>query len=68
MRQVCQQASEVKVAYAHFTSEPLEWFLPSLSEVRRRWHSFPRLVAPDGILDTVPASCSSIVAKNGQPE
>ena len=68
MAAVCARASTTTVVYAHFTLEPLEWFLPSLAEVRRQWRSLPRLVAPDGILDTVPASCASIFAKTGQPE
>jgi hypothetical protein len=68
MEAVCAQAGDAKVAYAHFTTEQLEWFMPSLAEVRRRWHSLPRLVTPDGVLDTVPASCASIVAKTDRSE
>jgi hypothetical protein len=65
MATVCRQSSHRRVAYAHFTTGPGEWFLPSLYEVRRRWHSGPSLVTADGVLDTVPAGCATGGAKPG---
>lgn len=62
MAAVCQRAAHHRIAYAHFTDGPAEWFLPSLWEVRRRWHSRPGLVTAEGILDTVPAGCGRLAA------
>lgn len=41
----------------HFTNQPAEWFLPSLSEARRHWRSRPIVVAADGVLDEIPPGC-----------
>jgi len=64
MRSVCEEARFRTVVYAHFNDASDEWFLPSLSEVRRYWHSLPRLVVPEGVLDTVPRTCGVAA---GQP-
>jgi hypothetical protein len=58
MAAICDRAGQQRVAYAHFTRGSGDWFLPSLYEVRRRWHSRPGLVTAEGILDTVPATCA----------
>lgn len=56
MAVVCHQA-DGGAFYAHFTSRPPAWFLPSLSETRRHWRSRPTVVAADGVVDSIPAGC-----------
>lgn len=57
MAAICDRAANRRIVYAYFTDGMTDWFLPSLREVRLRWHSRPSLVTPEGILDTVPATC-----------
>ena len=55
---VCKQSESRTIAYVHFTVEDSEWFLPTLADVRQRWRTVPRLVAPEGVLEVVPAGCA----------
>ena len=61
MAAICQRAAYQRVAYAHFT-DGADWVMPTLWEVRRRWHSRPGLVTAEGVLDTVPAGCGRLAA------
>jgi len=65
MRTVCARASSQTVVYAFFNEASDEWFLPSIAEVRRYWHSRPSLVFPEGVLDTVPQTCGVLADKPG---
>jgi hypothetical protein len=64
MSAVCAAAGERRVVYAHFNRDT-EWYLPSLSDIRTRWHSQPTLVAPDGVLDVVPRTCATTNVAGG---
>ncbi len=57
MAAICQRAAHQRIAYAHFNDD-VEREIPSVGEVRQRLHSHPQVVAPEGILDTVPAGCA----------
>ena len=57
MAAVCQQSAGRTIVYVHFTVDDHEWFLPTLADVRQRWRTIPRLVAPEGVLEVVPAGC-----------
>jgi hypothetical protein len=63
MKTVCAQARFQTVVYAHFNEASDEWFLPAISEVRQYWQSHPRLVVPEGVLDTVPQACGVLAGK-----
>ncbi len=57
MRAACAAAAGGEVFYAHFNEETANAFLPTLAEARSYWHSAPRVVAPDGVLDSLPRDC-----------
>jgi hypothetical protein len=66
MAAICERAAHRRVVYAHFTVDSREWFLPSLHDVRRRLHSRPGLVAREGVMEVVPASCAADRANAGE--
>jgi hypothetical protein len=67
MSSICRRAGQQRVAYVHFSRDS-EWFLPSLVEVRERWHSSPRAITTDGVLDTVPAGCPGLVVDGSRAD